>query len=76
MIIGCYRSNEVDDSHELSSKTRDLKEMSEKSGFTITELELGCLALDEVKSLVLAIMSMEAFVVKTFWQMFLNLKGD
>lgn len=48
MIIGSYRSNEVDNSHRVSKMLRDLRSRKEEAAFNITEVEIGDLRQSEV----------------------------
>eukprot|EP00980_Cylindrotheca_fusiformis_P019141 scaffold6486_cov96-Cylindrotheca_fusiformis.AAC.5 len=48
MIIGTYRSNEVDDSHALAVSIQSLLDRQEKFQFHVTTLELGNLEMNDV----------------------------
>mmetsp|Transcript_27698 Transcript_27698/g.67404 ORF Transcript_27698/g.67404 Transcript_27698/m.67404 type:complete len:1151 (-) Transcript_27698:2621-6073(-) len=52
MIIGCYRSNEIDCDHVLSLSLDNLKAMQGNLNFNLTELELGNLPLEGVHRIV------------------------
>eukprot|EP00980_Cylindrotheca_fusiformis_P027509 scaffold20794_cov117-Cylindrotheca_fusiformis.AAC.1 len=59
MIVGCYRSNEVDENSLLFNKIRTLQEKKAKFGFNITELELVCCQLEDVNKILMAMMSID-----------------
>jgi predicted ATPase len=59
MIIGLYRSNEVDDYHIMSKILRDLKEKSKEEDFDISEIELGNLGVDEVNCVIMDLLSLD-----------------
>jgi predicted ATPase len=59
MIIGTYRSNEVDDTHLVSKVLRDLKEKSEQGDFDISEIEVGNLGVDEVDCVIMDLLSLD-----------------
>ena len=60
MIIGCYRSNEVDDESILGKGIHSLQEMS--SGgfkFNFTEIELDCCRVEDINKMIMAMMAMD-----------------
>ena len=59
MIIGTYRSNEVDATHLVSKVLRDLKENSEQGDFNISEIEVGNLGVDEVNCVIMDLLSLD-----------------
>jgi predicted ATPase len=59
MIIGIYRSNEVDDTHLMSKVLRDLKERSKQEDFDIIEIEVGNLCVDEVNGVIMDLLSLD-----------------
>jgi predicted ATPase len=59
MVIGTYRSNEVDATHLVSKVLRDLKEKSEKEDFDISEIEVGNLGVDEVDCVIMDLLSLD-----------------
>jgi predicted ATPase len=59
MIIGLYRSNEVDDTHLMSKVLRDLKEKSHQEDFDLSEIEVGNLDVDEVNGVVMDLLSLD-----------------
>jgi histidine kinase len=59
MIVGCYRSNEVDDAHILSSKIKDLEAKKDKYHFNITDIELGSFQLDNVNKVLAAMLAID-----------------
>jgi predicted ATPase len=59
MMIGLYRSNEVDETHLMSKVSRVLKEKSKQEDFDIAEIEIGNLGVDEVNSVVMDLLSLD-----------------
>ena len=57
MIIGCYRSNEVEDSHPLAKTIREIPAKCDSGGFYITEVTLGNLNVQDVNDLLLDLLS-------------------
>eukprot|EP00978_Attheya_sp_CCMP212_P013284 scaffold33393_cov41-Attheya_sp.AAC.1 len=60
MVIGCYRSNEVDDAHFLSKKLRDLHERKENDGFRITDIYVGNLDIPSVNQIIIELLSVDS----------------
>lgn len=48
LVIGAYRSNEVDEAHPLSARIREI----ERSGTKVNRLVVGNLSLDAMKNMV------------------------
>ena len=48
MIVGLYRSNEVEDTHILAKTLRDLQTKKEKDKFNMTEISVGNLGIDAI----------------------------
>ncbi|KAL3941502.1 MAG: hypothetical protein SGBAC_004148 [Bacillariaceae sp.] len=63
MIVGCYRSNEVDESHILATKVRDWETMEQKFRFRITHISLANLDLDGVNKVIMAVLSIDDAIV-------------
>eukprot|EP00957_Ditylum_brightwellii_P015463 1163622-Ditylum_brightwellii.AAC.1 len=61
MIIGCYRSNEVDGNHMLSASLDALSEMQKQNNelLRLTQMELGNLGREEVNQAIMALLSVE-----------------
>ena len=59
MIIGSYRSNEVEDSHPLAKTIREIPAKCDSGGFHITEVTLGNLNVQDVNELLLDLLSSE-----------------
>ena len=59
MIIGTYRSNEVDDTYLVSKVLRDLKEKSKQGYFDTSEMEVGNLDVDEVNCVIMDLLSLD-----------------
>ena len=57
MIVGIYRSNEVDEKHSLSTTLRHLHSTSYENKLTITEIEIGNLELSGVHEMLQALLS-------------------
>ena len=58
-MIGCFRSNEVDESHVLSNTMRDLQDKSKRDGFCITEIGIENLNVPEVNQIIMALLSID-----------------
>jgi predicted ATPase len=59
MMIGLYRSNEVNDSHYMSKVLRDLKMKSKQVDFDLSEIEVGNLGVDEVNCVIMDLLSLD-----------------
>ena len=59
LILCCYRSNEINDTHILNKTRRDLAEKSEGGGFGITDISIGNLDLDQVHQIIMALLAMD-----------------
>lgn len=59
MIVGCYRSNEVDVDHMLTKKINDLLEKKDKFDFNVTDIEVGNFNVKEVNKVVMAMLSID-----------------
>ena len=59
MIVGCFRSDEVDESHILLRKINDLAVRKEKLLFHITDIAMENFELSEVKRFVTIMLSIE-----------------
>mmetsp|Transcript_13096 Transcript_13096/g.31000 ORF Transcript_13096/g.31000 Transcript_13096/m.31000 type:complete len:1255 (+) Transcript_13096:109-3873(+) len=59
MIIGCYRSNEVDSYSVLTIKRNDLQGLKTKYGFNITDIELESCQPNDVNEIIMAMMSID-----------------
>jgi predicted ATPase len=59
MIIGCFRSNAVDDVHILSNKISNLAEKKEKFEFNMTDITLGSFKLKEVNKIIMAMLAID-----------------
>ncbi|CAJ1958968.1 unnamed protein product [Cylindrotheca closterium] len=59
MIIGCYRSNEVDDNSILYNRMQTLQAKSEKFGFKITDINLQNFDVDSVNTMIMAMLSID-----------------
>ncbi|CAJ1956545.1 unnamed protein product [Cylindrotheca closterium] len=59
MIIGCYRSEEVEDGDILSSNIEILKERQQKYGFNLTEMKINSCQLDDVNKIIMKKLSIE-----------------
>jgi predicted ATPase len=60
MVIGCYRSNEVDDAHFLSKTIRDLHEKKENDGCRITDIYVGNLDVPSVNQIIIELLSVDS----------------
>ncbi|KAL3938114.1 MAG: hypothetical protein SGBAC_006897 [Bacillariaceae sp.] len=56
MIIGCYRSDEVDDNSLLHNKIVALKEMTTKYKFHFTRIEVGHFGINEIDQIISTIL--------------------
>eukprot|EP00980_Cylindrotheca_fusiformis_P012095 scaffold2923_cov121-Cylindrotheca_fusiformis.AAC.5 len=59
MIIGCYRSNEVDDESLLLKQIQTLRKKQDKFSFRITDIELDSCDIDTVNKMIMAMMSID-----------------
>eukprot|EP00957_Ditylum_brightwellii_P150227 11440205-Ditylum_brightwellii.AAC.1 len=61
MIIGCYRSNEVDGNHILSASLDALSEMHKQNDKLLshTQMELGNLGKEDVNRAVMSMLSID-----------------
>ncbi|CAB9507661.1 Transcriptional regulator [Seminavis robusta] len=60
LLIGCYRSNEVDPTHPLSRVLADLAHNETDPGYRITYLEVNNLSLDDSNSVLMDLLSIDA----------------
>lgn len=51
LIVGIYRSNEVDEAHRLSKTLRDIKTNASEKQVSVTEMEIGNLGVGDVHDL-------------------------
>eukprot|EP00957_Ditylum_brightwellii_P129918 9909811-Ditylum_brightwellii.AAC.1 len=61
MIIGCYRSNEVDGNHILFASLGALSEMQKQNNelLRLTQMELGNLGIEEVNQAIMSMLSID-----------------
>jgi len=59
MIIGCYRSNEVDENSILYNRIQTLQEKQDKFGFRISDIELQNLDANAINTIVMAMLSID-----------------
>lgn len=59
LVVGCYRSNEVDNSHLLSLLMNELKSSKDDLDLNITELECGNLTVSHVNQIVMTLTAIE-----------------
>eukprot|EP00526_Cylindrotheca_closterium_P001715 CAMPEP_0113611520 /NCGR_PEP_ID=MMETSP0017_2-20120614/5600_1 /TAXON_ID=2856 /ORGANISM="Cylindrotheca closterium" /LENGTH=1077 /DNA_ID=CAMNT_0000520473 /DNA_START=45 /DNA_END=3278 /DNA_ORIENTATION=- /assembly_acc=CAM_ASM_000147 len=59
MVIGCFRSNEVDESHVLSMQMKDWSGKKEKYGFNMTDIEVGSFGVDSVNQIIMAMLRID-----------------
>lgn len=59
MLIGCYRSNEVNATHILSSSMNDLAGKAESYGFNMSSITLGSFRITDVNKIVGALLSID-----------------
>ena len=52
MIIGCYRSDEVDENSLLHTKMIGLREMSTKYNFHVTEMTIGAFVVEDIEAII------------------------
>ena len=57
MLLGCYRSNEVDEIHAVTRLVRDLGATQESEGFSMTEVSVGNLEPSQVQQLLRGLLS-------------------
>ena len=59
VIIGLYRSNEVDDGHPLKEKIRELQTKQESAGFYTTEISLGNLQVGDINRMIMTMLDVD-----------------
>jgi predicted ATPase len=59
MIIGCYRSNEVEETHIISKLIHHLNDKCEHDDFIITEIEVENLGIRDVNQIIMALLSID-----------------
>jgi len=59
LVIGCYRSNEVDENSILYNRIQTLKGKQAKSGFSITEIEVGGCKVEDVNKIIMKMLSID-----------------
>eukprot|EP00980_Cylindrotheca_fusiformis_P027454 scaffold20461_cov117-Cylindrotheca_fusiformis.AAC.17 len=59
MIVGCYRSNEVDEHSHLFKKIQTLQMKQTRCNFRITAIAVGSCDTDEVNKIIMAMMSID-----------------
>eukprot|EP00980_Cylindrotheca_fusiformis_P026018 scaffold15205_cov128-Cylindrotheca_fusiformis.AAC.3 len=59
MIVGCYRSNEVDEQSVLFQKVQGLQKKKNKFKFHITDIAVGSCDTDSVNKMIMAMMSID-----------------
>eukprot|EP00980_Cylindrotheca_fusiformis_P026083 scaffold15311_cov136-Cylindrotheca_fusiformis.AAC.5 len=59
MIVGCYRSNEVDDQCLLFKKVQSLLRKQDRFNFHITDISVGTCDIDGVNKMIMALMSID-----------------
>eukprot|EP00980_Cylindrotheca_fusiformis_P025743 scaffold14558_cov137-Cylindrotheca_fusiformis.AAC.8 len=59
IIVGCYRSNEVDDQSLLVKKIQNLHRKQTKFNFHITDIAVGSCDIDSVNRMIMAMMSID-----------------
>lgn len=77
MVIGSYRSDEVDETHVLSIAIHDLRRRGKREdiaksrgdSFNMTEISLGNLSVHNVNQLLMALMSMDEEVNPRTWEL-------
>ena len=57
IVLGLYRTNEVPSTHYLSKSINELKDMSPKHRFSVTELSIGNLEVSNVQSILVELLS-------------------
>jgi len=59
MIIGCYRSNEVNETSILYNRMQDLSDKTERFAFRITDIEVKSCDVDAVNKMIMSMMSID-----------------
>mmetsp|Transcript_33625 Transcript_33625/g.81470 ORF Transcript_33625/g.81470 Transcript_33625/m.81470 type:complete len:1082 (-) Transcript_33625:65-3310(-) len=59
MIIGCYRSNEIDENSMLSHRIASLKDKCDNFRFHFAEIEVPSFGVDHVNQMIMAMLSMD-----------------
>jgi predicted ATPase len=67
LVVGIYRSNEVDETHIFHQTIKDLKEKSKEKYFEMNELEIGNLDLDAVHTIIQGLLGMDGSDASKTW---------
>jgi predicted ATPase len=59
LVVGIYRSNEVDETHIFNHTMKELKAKSREEYFELTQLEIGNLGLDAVHTIIQELLGMD-----------------
>lgn len=59
MVIGTYRSNEVDETHILSQLVCQLESKADQADFTLTEIKIGNLDLEQTNEIIMLLLSID-----------------
>ncbi|CAJ1943341.1 unnamed protein product [Cylindrotheca closterium] len=59
MIVGCYRSNEVNENHILYSVIEEISKKPEKQQFQLTQMEIESLNEDQSNKVIMAMLSID-----------------
>jgi len=59
MIVGCYRSNAVDETSDLTKSIQSLEEKKSKFGFNITHIVVKSCGISEVNQMIMKMMDMD-----------------
>eukprot|EP00980_Cylindrotheca_fusiformis_P025746 scaffold14558_cov137-Cylindrotheca_fusiformis.AAC.11 len=59
MIVGCYRSNEVDDQSQLFKNIQALQTKQDKFNFHITDIAVGSCDIESVNRMIMVMMSID-----------------
>jgi predicted ATPase len=59
MMIGIYRSNEVDEAHPLFPLIHEMRRTSEQDDFNVTEIEIGNLNVSQVNDVIMRLLSID-----------------
>ncbi|KAL3915820.1 MAG: hypothetical protein SGILL_005466, partial [Bacillariaceae sp.] len=59
MIVGCYRSNEVDENSILYNRIRTLEQKQDHFAFHVTNIKVGSFDVNAVNEMIMSMLSME-----------------
>lgn len=59
MVVGSYRSNEIDETHPLSDMIKVLIQGADNAEFNVTNIDIGSLGVDQVNRIIMAALAID-----------------